>query len=279
MNMKHIFITYGDQRFAKTKQRILEEARNLGIFDEVYAYGPEDVSEEVAATEAFKIPRGGGMWMWKPDVILSTMFAHADGDIIVFCDAGCTLSSSSEWSRYWKKLSKSDIIAQRLIQRTDRWTRKELLSLFPEMGDRWLKDYQYLTGTIIFKNSPFSRKFVSEWREIMIHHPECVVDVPSDERHLQHPTFIESRHDQSVFSALIYKYLSHPETRDLVYTQWEHIEFYDIFCKQAIRATRLRTGEKEPFKEKILGVRRSLGKNFILIPFYHAPLHWWYSFL
>ncbi len=275
--MKRIFITYGNQGFEKTKRRIVEEARSLGIFDEVLAYGPEDTSDAIQRAEAYKVHRGGGMWVWKPDVILSTMLTHEDGDLIVYCDAGCTLSRSSEWTHYWNKLLKRDIIAQRLIQRSDRWTRKELILLFSDMGDRWLHDYQYLTSIIFFRNTPFSRDFVTEWRNIMVQHPECVVDVPSDQRHLQHASFIESRHDQSVFSALIYKHLSLPETRSLIYTQWEHIEFYDVICKQAIRATRLRTGEDETFHEKVLGVRRWMKKNFCLLPFYHAPLHWWYN--
>ncbi len=275
--MKRIFITYGNQGFEKTKKRIIEEARFVGVFDEIYAYGPEDVSEDVLVAEASKCQRGGGMWVWKPDVILTTLLAHQDGDLVVYCDAGCTLSRSQEWNRYWQSLSSCDIIAQRLIQRTDKWTRKELISYFSAIGNRWVYDYQYLTGTIFFKNSPFSRQFVMEWRDIMIQHPECVIDVPSDQRHLQHASFIESRHDQSVFSALIYKYLSDAETNSLIHTQWEHIEFYDVLCKQAIRATRLRTGEKETFHEKVIGARRWVKKNFFLLPFCHAPLHWWYS--
>ena len=275
--MKRIFITYGDEGFEKTKKRIIGEARSIGIFDEVLAFGPEDLSEEILASSIIKVHRGGGVWCWKPEMILSTLSRYEDGDIIVYCDAGCTLSLASEWNNYWKKLSACDIIAQRILQRTDQWTRQELISLFSDNGTRWLKDYQYLSGAIFFKNSPFCRDFVKEWRDIMISHPECVEDVPADHRHLQHPTFIESRHDQSVFSALIYKYLLRSETRHLIYTKWEHIEFYDIFYKQAIRATRLRTGEQETIQMKAIAAMRRLKWIFLLIFSGYALLHWWYS--
>lgn len=275
--MKHIFITYGNEGYEATKRRILREAEATGVFDEVHAYGPEDLPKELLASEVFKISRGGGLWSWKPEIILSTLRSHEEGDIIVYCDAGCSLYPSSEWKRYWSHLSAHDIIAQRLLQRSECWTRKELIAYFSEMGNRWLKDYQYLSGAIFFKNTPFCRQFVQEWRDILVNHPEYAADVPVEERHLQHPTFIESRHDQSIFSCLIYKYLSDPSKRTLLYTQWEHIEFLDPFRRQAIRATRLRRGEAETFRMKALAVRRRLYVDWILKPFYCVFLHWWYS--
>lgn len=275
--MKRVFITYGDASFEKTKKRIVQEAESVGVFDEVIAYGPENVSPKVLSSETFKIQRGGGLWCWKPDVILSTLEAHDDGDIIVYCDAGCSLYRSSEWSRYFKHLTDCDILAQRLLQRTDRWTTTELMSFFSDNGPRWTKDYQYLSGVIFFRNSQFCRKFVEEWRDIMLAYPEWLIDVPIDKRHLQPPSFIESRHDQSVFSALIYKYLLDPQTRHLIYTQWEHVEFFDVLRKQAIRATRFRHGEKETLQMKLIALRRRFAIDFILKPFCGVPLHWWYS--
>lgn len=275
--MRHVFITYGDASFENTKKRIVREAESVGIFDEVIAYGPENVSPKVLSSETFKIQRGGGLWSWKPDVILSTLEAHDDGNIIVYCDAGCSLYRSSEWSRYLSHLSNHDILAQRLLQRTDRWTTTELMSYFSSNGTRWKKDYQYLSGVIFFRNSQFCRMFVKEWLDIMLAYPEWLIDVPIDKRHLQPPFFIESRHDQSVFSALIYKSLLAPQTRHLIHTQWEHVEFFDILRKQAIRATRFRHGEKETFLMRLIALRRRLSIDFILRPFCGVPLHWWYS--
>lgn len=275
--MKRIFITYGDAGFEKAKERIIFEAKNAGVFDEIKAYGPEHLSAELKASDVFKIPRGGGLWSWKPDVVLTTMNTSSDGDIIVYCDAGCSLYDSTEWQRYWKKLSSCDIIAQRLLQPTERWSKKELISYFKANGNQWTKDFQYMATVLFFKNTSFSRSLVNEWREIMIHHPECVTDVSTDQLHLQHPAFIDSRHDQSVYSALIYNCLSDPLSSHLIFTQWEHVEFLDILTKQAIRATRLRYGEIENLPMKLIAIRRRLLIDFILKPFSGIPHHWWYN--
>lgn len=274
--MKHIFITYGDCGYEDAKARICEEAKATGEFDEIISYGRDDLSEVLLQSDIINIKRGGGLWSWKPDIILTTMEKFQDGDAIVYCDAGCSLYPSKEWKEYWKKLEHHDIIAQRIYQRTDHWTRKEILDFFKENGKKWPQCFQY-QATPVFKNTFFSRMFVQEWRDLMVRHPEFAMDVAEDERSLQHKGFIENRHDQAIYSALIYKYLADTKTNNKIYTQWEHIEDYDPFRKQAIRATRMRQGQREPLKLLIKRCIKRIIKDYILCPFVYLPRQMWYS--
>lgn len=274
--MRKVFITYGDSNFANAKLRIIKQAKALNIFDDVISYGPEDLSAELLNSNIVKINRGGGLWSWKPDIILTTMNKAVNGDIIVYCDAGCTLSPSKEWDKYWNKLKDHDIIAQRIFQRTDKWTRKELLDLFSTNTNQWHKCFQY-QATPIFVVSDFSKKFVREWRDLMINKPILAMDVTKDERIFQHKNLKENRHDQAVYSCLIYKYLSNTDTKSKICTQWEHLEDFDLLFKQAIRATRLRNGEEEIIINKIKGSIKRLIKDYCLKPLYYMPLQWYYS--
>ena len=277
--MKHIFITYGDNGYELAKAKICEEAKATGEFDEVIAYGRDDLSEELLQSDIIKVKRGGGLWSWKPDVILSTIEKYSDGDAIVYCDAGCTLYPSKEWKEYWKKLEHHDIIAERIYQRTVHWTRKETLDYFKDYnGKNWPNCYQYQATIIIIIISEFTKKFVTEWRDIMISHPELAMDVTEEERSMQHKGFIENRHDQAIFSALIYKYLANPNTTNKLYTQWEHIEDYDPFKKQAIRATRLRQGQKESLSLMIKRCFKRIIKSYILCPLIYNPRQIYFSF-
>lgn len=274
--MKHIFITYGDTGYEAAKARICEEAKATGEFDEIISYGRNDLSEELLQSDIINIKRGGGLWSWKPDIILTTMEKSHDGDFIVYCDAGCSLYPSKEWKEYWKKLEHHDIIAQRIYQQTDHWTRKETLDFFKTNGKKWLRCFQY-QATPIFKITPFARMFVKEWRDLMINHPELAMDVVEEERPKQHKGFIENRHDQAIYSALIYKYLADTKTKNKIFTQWEHIEDYDPFRKQAIRATRMRQGQKEPLKLLIKRCVKRIIKDYILCPFVYSPRQMWNS--
>lgn len=274
--MKHIFITYGDSGYEAAKRKLCNDAKATGEFDEIIAYGREDLSDELLHTDIINIKRGGGLWSWKPDIILSTLEKYSDGDAIVYCDAGCTLYPSKEWKRYWEKLNNYDLIAQRIFMRTDHWTRKEILNFFKENGKGWPRCYQY-QATIIIVISDFTRRFVKEWRDLMITHPEYVMDVTEVELPCQHNTFVENRHDQAIYSALVYKYLSNKSTCNRIYTQWEHVEDYDPFCKQAIRATRLRQGQEESLILLLKRCYKRVVKDYILKPLVFAPRQWWFS--
>ena len=275
--MAHIFLTYGDSGFEAAKAKMVEEAWLTGEFQEIISCGRSDLSSDLLASKVINIKRGGGLWSWKPDIILSTMESHEDGDIIVYCDAGCTIYPSPEWKKMWRKLEAHDIIAQRIFQRTENWTRKEIIDYFQSNGASWLKCFQYQATVIVVVVSDFTRKFIREWRNLMIEYPEFAMDVMPEERMNQSSSLIENRHDQAIYSALVYKYLAIPETRKKIYTQWEHIENYDPFFKQAIRATRLRKGEVESRKKMVMACFKRVLKDYVLKPFYFAPLQWWYS--
>lgn len=276
---KRYFITYGDGGYEQAKARICSQALAIGEFDQVIAYGPKDLSLDIQSSQLFQIKRGGGLWCWKPDVILTTFEKMQEGDCLVYCDAGCTLQQAKEWSRTWKILQNHDIIASRIFQRTDRWTRRELLDyMSPTNPQNWERCFQYMATIIIIKKSYFTVRFFQEWKTLLLEHPEFVMDVSEVERASQHPTFVESRHDQSVYSALIYKYLNQPITRCRIFSMWEHIEDYDIFHRQAIRATRLRNGEKNlTLKQEIKAVIKRMIKDYIYKPLWIIPQQWYYE--
>lgn len=276
--MKKVLITYGDKKFEMSKNRFIQNAHAINIFDEIIAYSDKDLSEELKQSEIINEKRGGGLWSWKPDVILTTLNKMEDGDILVYCDSGCTVYPCNEWNHIWKSLENHDIIAQRIYQRTDKWTRKSIIEYFAQTNSKnWTKCYQYMATAIILKATPFTRAFVSEWKDMMISHPEMVKDVTIEEKVNEAECFIENRHDQAFYSALTYKYLNNPTYKNKILTKWEHIEDYDIICPQAIRATRLRNGEsKEPPRTKAKAILKRLVKDYIFRPFFYAPLQMFY---
>ena len=96
--MKKYIITYGDEKCKSARMRFIQNALNLNIFDEVIGYSENDISSELQRSSIINEKRGGGLWSWKPDVILTTLNKMQDGDYLVYCDAGCTLYNSKEWN-------------------------------------------------------------------------------------------------------------------------------------------------------------------------------------
>lgn len=258
--MKKYFITYGDEKFVKAKERIVNQARHIKWFDSVMSFSRNDISEELELSGLMKISRGGGLWAWKPDVIYTAMQKMNDGDILVYADSGCSLQNCKEWNKIENILDNYDIIAQNIYQSTEEWTRKEIIDYFINNPKGWINAPQHCATTIIIKVSDFSRRLISEWRDCILLHPLFIMDVPEEERRNQHYAFHENRHDQSVYNALIYKYLYSGK----IYSTWEHIENYDPVNLQAIRATRLRNGERESLNNKVIGMLKYYFKKFFI---------------
>lgn len=276
--MRIVLITFSDDKFEPAKQRLVCQAEKTGVFDKIIPYSPSMVSKAIKDLPTWNIGRGCGLWTWKPDIIMQTIEKLEDGDIVVYADAGCSVYRSPEWDAIVKILNKFDIIAQRLYQRTDNWTRKELLDFFIDgNGKYWPKLYQY-EATVILKVSDFTKKLIWEWLNLIIDHPEFVMDVTEEEKRSQHPCFIENRHDQAIYSALIYKYYLKPENKRKIYAMWEHIEEYDPFSKQAIRTTRLRDGKDETRQRRTKRMTKRLIKDFLMKPFYYAPMQYLYNY-
>jgi len=88
------FITYGsDHRWIYALDRIAHEAKKCGVFDSITRYTPGMLDPDFAERYAPVLaqPRGGGYWIWKPQIIRQKLDEVGDGDVVVYADAGCRL--------------------------------------------------------------------------------------------------------------------------------------------------------------------------------------------
>lgn len=244
--VKKVLLTFGDggENYVAARKRVATEARQTGCFDAVYDCGWEDVPAEAVQSPLRQYKRGCGYWIWKPFIVLRHLEQLADGDILVWSDCGNVLYRSRQWKKFFKRMELSDIICRRIPSCAFLWHRKELLEAFTGKIDRTQgikMCYDFETGQIFFKKSAFVMRFVREWRDIMFAHPEFVQDPLTDaEKSAQLPTFIDNRHDQSVFTMLFYAYLSKGAPIDSV---WEFHSGFP-FGNPAIHVARWRRGDR-----------------------------------
>lgn len=227
------FITYGDENYARSVQRLAAEARALGIFDDVRAYGPTDLPDDVKQHPLMRYARGGGYWYWKPCLLQACLRRMQEGDILVYTDAGCSVRQSAEWDRFFRDLRTKSVVTFRLGYRNKFYCRRSLLDYACAEAPHWGDYFQVMSGILLLKKSEASVRLVDDWRTLMDEHPEFVIDVPEEERRHEAPCFREHRHDQSVLNACLYRY------RDQVRIRWENVERIALFGQQAILASRL----------------------------------------
>ena len=196
------FITYGDLKYNKSKERICKEASAFNIFDSIKAYGPEDL------TDAFKNefshvlsqPRGGGYWIWKFDIIEQELEKMNDGEYLVYADSGCTLNirGKPRFLEYIQMLKESDkgIISFATGYNETMFTTKEILEYFD--ADEDIKNSgQYIATVLIMKKCDHLRLLLEKIKEALRDDPKLFTDFYNK---AQNPGFNDNRHDQSILS-------------------------------------------------------------------------------
>lgn len=210
--MKTVFITFADRKLAPTLKIIKKEAVDSGFFDEVKVFDERTFDKEYwQRYHSFyeQNPRGFGYWIWKPYIIKRELERMNDGDVLVYLDAGCKINAfgKENYYRYIDYLNtKQDIICfehQNCFEK--QYSKTSLLSFFHfENNNDFIDSRQKIATVILIKKTKSSMDFVVEWFEIMHNNFSIIDDSPSALPEM--PEFIAHRHDQSVFSALCYKY-------------------------------------------------------------------------
>jgi hypothetical protein len=205
MSQKIHLITYGDNKFARSKQRLNNEAINSNWFHNVTIYGPEDLKEDFKNefNDILKQPRGGGYWIWKFDIIKQQLTKINKNDILIYLDAGCSININGKkrFYEYIEMLNNSDkgIISFQLPHLEICYTIKELLQHFDIDEPK-----QFMATILIMKNTEKMMKIIDECINILRKDHLLVTDHYN--KIGQCKEFKDNRHDQSILSLVRKKY-------------------------------------------------------------------------
>jgi len=224
--MSNIFISYGDEHFSESLERIEKQAQSLGFFDRVVAYTLKDLPPCITSSPLFAYKRGGGYWLWKPYIIHKTLQDCALGDVVYYVDAGCRLNDESEeWAQYRELMKEHDAIffqyrsdfdyrwaglcsaPQNNSTRIRHWTKPLTTDYFTKyFGSPSFLDYNKIWGGAMIVKKTKENRIIDEWLAISLFHPELVVDPFGEELSRLPDTFNVHRHDQSIITPLVYHY-------------------------------------------------------------------------
>ena len=216
--MEKILIFYGTEEFRGSLDRLKKEASNLNVFDKTIIYTPRDLPMHIKANSLMNYKKGGGYWIWKPYIIWKTLQDYPNS-IVVYIDAGCSISKSEEWNQYFKFIEKHDTILFQYRNSFDygwnkmwpsattkigNWTKLNTQKYFDQLikDENWHSFDKIMGGIIICKNP--KNEFIFQWLNITLFKSELIVDPIGNEIGNQKEDFIEHRHDQSIITPLAY---------------------------------------------------------------------------
>ena len=215
-------VSFASSDYSPSLRRLRRQAEAMSRFASITT----KTEKELAASFRVKFSeylrrgvRGFGYWMWKPEVILSTLDRIPAGEILLYLDAGCHLNhrGQARFSQYleWAATSASGLLAfqyrpfpsapanypiERAESLLDRhYTKREALEALDIGPQSPLLDDPAIAGGIIFvKKCGESMATLRLWREAVDKHPSAFTD--ELDRSAQDSSFRDTRHDQSIFS-------------------------------------------------------------------------------
>lgn len=225
--MKH-FLTFGSEHYKGRVSPLCEQVKKLQIFNYIWGITDDHLKKDSQFWEQHKEhieknSRGYGYWVWKPYLIWVIMHCNMkDDDILLYLDAGCEINpqGKNRLLEYFDMVSEDPvgILAQIIIGTSQerRWTKSDIFDYLNTW--EYKEEFQRASGIILFRKTPASINFVRDWYIACCNY-ELVSDKPS--KIPNDPTFVENRHDQSMFSGLchIYKVKSIPD--ETYYEDWD----------------------------------------------------------
>lgn len=206
------FISYGNEKFKESRERIEKEAKDTGWFSNVKIYTPENIGNSFVKEHAEFLnnnARGGGYWIWKPYIIREQLKIMNQGDFLVYLDSGSTINNQGKTRlNYYLNVlndSKSGVLGFQMNYIEKCWTKMDLAKYLGIMNNSSIMDSgQVMATAIIFQKNAKSIELVEKWYELTkVQNYHLLDDSPSILANDK--CFEEHRHDQSIFSLLIKK--------------------------------------------------------------------------
>jgi len=204
---KTFFLSYGDDNFAESKNRIRKEALDSYWFDDVTIYGPDNISNNFIKKykKIFDLPHKGNYYIWKIDIILQTLNKMNNGDVLLYCDSGCKLNISDDGTYTFfsdvNKLINSDhgIMLHSNGNLEYKYTIREIFEYLGVSYNPYITEsYQVMATLMYIKKCDYTYMIFNTIIDILDHNPYFITNKYDSNQ--VNPLFKVNRHDQSLFS-------------------------------------------------------------------------------
>jgi hypothetical protein len=211
-----VHVSYAHNKFLFAQEICYRSALRRGEFSRAHKYRVGDLSAQFRAQHASMLAqrRGAGYWLWKPEVIRSTIEQLQDGDVVMYTDSGTYFTGSPR-----PLLDRCEHVLGFYLPGhcTElRWTKADARHAIGRF------EGQQMCATVnMFRKTKCTVEFLRAWIAACIRDKYHLLDdSPSVEPN--DPDFQQHRWDQSLFS-LTYKSFgfdtSYPDP-----TQWGNSE-------------------------------------------------------
>ena len=256
MCSKKTFVTFCNSDFMTT-DRIVSQAKNFNIFDEIYGCNENDIKTFIEKHNDFikSHPSGFGNWIWKPKIIYDKLLELKENDILVYCDAGVYLNNNGiqRLNEYFSFLNNenNDLItfSTSNLYTSKQWVKMDaIMDYYPEFNIYCLDNIACYAGLMIIKKTDKSLNLIKDWLELCenYHFIDRSVSVNYNEADY----FIGQDCDNGLFNLCLAKYkinyAIYPDETNLYNSEGYQI----IHCNQDINSHDWISLADKPFQNR-----------------------------
>jgi hypothetical protein len=201
------FLTYGDNKYEKSKKRIYDEAKKMNIFDKYHILSKSDMPNDLPelTKKILNMPRGGGYWIWKPILVKKVLEEMNNNDILIYADSGCTININGKdrLNNYINMVKDENkpLLRFQMDISENKYTNSAIFEHFKVTNRKDITESgQYMATTFIIRKCDLSIKIIDYWYKTAIKYPLLFSDHFNN--YNRNSVFIDNRHDQSIFSII-----------------------------------------------------------------------------
>ncbi len=203
-------IAFATREFFRSAAELEQSAGRFGVPTTIYTpASPEMRAFARAYPEIARLPRGAGYWLWKPWLIRHALATSAEGDVIIYADAGSCLVSDPAPLVALTDVKPIVVFGHRAAGEPGgsmrRWTKRDCFVLLDADNETFWNAQCCTAGFQVYRNGPEARSFVNEWLTACAD-PRILTDAPNVMGRDNLPEFLDHRHDQSVLTILALKH-------------------------------------------------------------------------
>ena len=207
---------FGLNNYTNMAQKLIRQAHEFNLFSKIHFYTAQTLFEKypefhkahgdfINSNFQKNIWRGYGYWIWKPFLIWKTLCEMDEGDVLLYADSGCELHVSGierfmEYLEIVQKNENKNLFIGSEAPMKD-WCKMDTVKFFGAEKLILEDNAKEVCPTVLFTSSTEKNKvFFKLYYEACCNYHN-VDDSPSLSPNIS--TFVDHRHDQSIFSILV----------------------------------------------------------------------------
>lgn len=203
--MKIYLVNFATPNFYKAQKKLNKSALRFGV-DHCIPYNQRILKKTEFYKKNKKIldqERGAGYWLWKPFIILETLRAVEDGDIVIYSDSGAEIISPLDplidLCRQKGGILLFNVHTPNGKHTNIMWTKRDCFVLMDADTPRFHNAEQIAGSPQLYQKTSRSMALLEEWLSYCTDE-RILTDIPNRCGHDNYIEFKDHRHDQSVLS-------------------------------------------------------------------------------